>query len=115
MPASLDMLETAVQTAVQAMIDCKTIPSESVNTIWSDNGHKELGTMLRGSVLKFEAVGTADAFFAAVPASGEIVFGAGDRAKLGFHKSGGTGAMTKMTGTELVAAGLKHCILGKHG
>ena len=68
--------------------------------------------MLRGSLLKFEAVGTADAFFAAVPTSGEVVFGAGDRAKLGFHKSGGTGAMTKMTGTELAAAGLTHCISG---
>ena len=34
--------------------------------------------MLRGSLLKFEAVGTADAFFAAVPTSGEVVFGAGD-------------------------------------
>ena len=68
--------------------------------------------MLRGSLLKFEAVGTADAFFAAVPTSGEVVSGAGDRAKLGFHKSGGTGAMTKMTGTELVAAGLTHCIFG---
>ena len=33
--------------------------------------------MLRGSLLKFEAVGTADAFFAAVPTSGEVVFGAG--------------------------------------
>ena len=68
--------------------------------------------MLRGSLLKFEAVGAADAFFAAVPTSGEVVFGVGDRAKLGFHKSGGTGAMTKMTGTELAAAGLTHCILG---
>ena len=112
MPASLDMLETAVQAAVQAMIDCKTIPSESVNVIWSDSGHKELEPMLRGSLLKFEAVGAADAFFAAVPTSGEVVFGVGDRAKLGFHKSGGTGAMTKMTGTELVAAGLTDCILG---
>ena len=112
MPASLEMLETAVQAAVQAMIDCKTIPSESVKAIWSDNGHKELEPMLRGSLLKFEAVGAAGAFFAAVPTSGEVVFGVGDRAKLGFHKSGGTGAMTKMTGTELVAAGLTHCILG---
>ena len=68
--------------------------------------------MLRGSLPKFEAVDTADAFFAAVPASGEIVFGAGDRAKLGSHKSGGTGAMTKMTGTELMAAGLTDCIPG---
>ena len=50
--------------------------------------------MLRGSLPKFEAVDTADAFFAAVPASGEIVFDAGDRAKLGSHTSGGTGAMT---------------------
>ena len=112
MPASLEMLETAVQAAVQAMIDCKTIPSESVKAIWSDSGHKELEPVLRSSLLKFEAVGSADAFFAAVPTSGEVVFGVGDRAKLGFHKSGGTGAMTKMTGTKLVAAGLTDCILG---
>ena len=56
------MLETAVQAAVQAMIDCKTIPSESVSTIWSDNGHKKLEPMLRGSVLKFEAVGMQSQF-----------------------------------------------------
>ena len=53
MPNSLDSLEAAVQAAVQAMIDCKTIPSESVKAIilWSDNGHKELKPMLRGSLV----------------------------------------------------------------
>ena len=51
MPASLDSLETAVQAAVQAMIDCKAIPSESVSAVWSDSGHKELEPRLRGSLL----------------------------------------------------------------
>ena len=57
-------------------------------------------------------VGQTGAIYATVATTGEVVFGAGDRAKLAFSKSGGTGPFTKMTGPELTAAGLTHCILG---
>ena len=68
--------------------------------------------MLVGSLLKFVPVGQTGAFYVTVATTGEVVFGAGDRAKLAFSKSGGTGPFTKMTGPELRAAGLTHCILG---
>ena len=51
-------------------------------------------------------------FFATVATSGEVVSGTGERTKLAFSKSGGTGPISKMTITELGAAGLSQCILG---
>ena len=112
MTTKLDALAASVQAAVQTMVDCKTIPSESVSAIWGDTDHKELEPMLLGSLLKFGPVGQASEFYAAVSTTGEVVFGTGDRAKLALSKSGGTGPLSKMTGPELKAAGLTHCILG---
>ena len=91
MTTKLDALAASVQAAVQTMVDCKTIPSESVSAIWGDTDHKELEPMLLGSLLKFGPVGQASEFYAAVSTTGEVVFGTGDRAKLALSKSGSTG------------------------
>ena len=111
MTSKLDTLRTAVNGSVQGMADCDAIQRESVKAVWSGTNPKEMELVLMGSLLKFEPRG-GTTFYATVATSGEVVSGTGERTKLAFSKSGGTGPISKMTITELTAAGLTQCILG---
>ena len=99
---------------VQAVgrLHCRTSVAHAHRTVLFRLLSTDLEPMLVGSLLKFVPVGQTGAFYVTVATTGEVVFGGGDRAKLAFSKSGGTGPFTKMTGPDLKAAGLTHCILG---